>query len=73
MKVTYDSEADAAYIYLTDYIDPGGVARTLPCEFDINLDFDSENRFLGVEVLHASKRLSQRLLKVAEDITRKPE
>ncbi len=30
MKVTYDKSANAAYIYLTDYIPPGGVDKTYP-------------------------------------------
>ena len=33
MKVTVDDDADAAYIYLRE-IEPGGVAYTVPVEFD---------------------------------------
>ena len=59
MKVTVDDDADAAYIYLRE-IEPGGVAYTVPVEFDedkgpgtesIYLDFDSNNTLIGIEVL----------------------
>ena len=54
MKITYDSEADAAYIYLTDkFKEP----ETRQVDQDINLDFDVGNRLIGIEVLDASKRL----------------
>jgi uncharacterized protein YuzE len=67
MKVTYDKSVDAAYIYLTDAIGAGGIARTYSCDpievnGQINLDFDHEGRLVGIEVLDASKRLSQVLL-----------
>jgi uncharacterized protein YuzE len=70
MKVTYDSAADAAYIYLVDRIDAGEVAKTYPCDprevnGEINLDFDSQGRLLGIEVLDASRYLPQSLLRAA--------
>ncbi|MFN7963321.1 MAG: DUF2283 domain-containing protein [Thermoanaerobaculia bacterium] len=70
MKTTYDPMADAAYIYFVDEIQPGGVSWTYPCDpsdvaGQINLDFDSEGRLLGIEVLNASKRLPDNLLKSA--------
>jgi uncharacterized protein YuzE len=49
--VRVDHTANAAYIYLAGPIDVGGVANTVegaPC---INLDFDSEGRLLGIELL----------------------
>lgn len=67
MRVTYDAAVDAAYIYLVDRIDTGGVARTVcvdPREVDgmINLDFDSGGRMIGIEVLDASRFLSPEIL-----------
>ena len=67
MRITYDSEADAASIYFTE-IRPGGVTRTYSCDpsevgSDIHLDFDSDGRLLGVEVLDASRKLPKDLLK----------
>ena len=74
MRVTYDATVDAAYVYLVDEIGPGGVARTYPCDprevrGQINLDFDSEGRLLGIEVLDASKKLPEALLKRARGTT----
>jgi uncharacterized protein YuzE len=66
MKWTYDPEADAAYIQLVDEIAPGGVARTVGCDPAevggmINLDFDSQGRLLGIEVLDASELLPREM------------
>jgi uncharacterized protein YuzE len=57
MRIKYDKEADAAYIYLAP-ISPGAVAKTYPCDpvevnGMINLDFDKNascwgSRFLGL-------------------------
>jgi len=69
--VTFDKEADAAYIYLAESIGTGGVKKTYPCDSRevggmINLDFDAEGRLVGVEVLDASRLLPDALLQVAE-------
>lgn len=70
VRITYDPKVDAAYIYLVDEIPAGGVAMTCPCDprqvrGEINLDFDSGGRLLGIEVLDASKTLSPELLRRA--------
>jgi uncharacterized protein YuzE len=70
MKVTYDAAIDAAYIYFVDSIAAGAVAMTYSCDPSrvkgmINLDFDSEGRLLGMEVLDASHYLSESLLQAA--------
>lgn len=67
MKVTYDADADAAYIYFVDEIGAGGVSRTYPCDPSevggmVNLDFDAGGRLIGVEVMDASRLLPQTLL-----------
>lgn len=67
MKVTYDVEADAAYIYLVDEIGAGGVARTHMCDpVDVggmvNMDFDAAGRLIGIEVMDASRLLSPEIL-----------
>ena len=54
MRITYDGEADAAYIYLTDKFNE---PETRQVDQDINLDVDVANRLIGIEVLDASKRL----------------
>ena len=72
MKVEYDKTANAAYIYLTN-IEDGGVNFTYPCDPSevggmINLDFDNNNRLLGIEVLDADKILPKELLDNAKII-----
>ena len=67
MRITYDPDVDAAYIYLVADIPAGGVARTVPLDPRevngmINLDFDSEGFLLGIEVLDASQLLSSEVL-----------
>lgn len=55
MKVTYDKEADAMYIYLTD-------KKFSKCkEIDRNtiLDLDEEGNVIGIELLFVSKRFPQ--------------
>jgi uncharacterized protein YuzE len=72
MRVTLDRKANAAYIYLRP-IGPGGVAKSYPCDplgVDgmINLDFDSDGRLVGIEVLDASGKLPSTVLAKAEII-----
>jgi uncharacterized protein YuzE len=67
MRISYDPDADAAYIYLVEEIGAGAVARTIPVdssEIDgmINLDFDAESHLLGIEILDASRYLPESLL-----------
>jgi uncharacterized protein YuzE len=73
MKITYDKNTDAAYIYLTE-ISAGGVKKTYPCDPAevkgmINLDFNPEGILVGIEVLGASKKLPKELLDLAEVIS----
>ncbi len=70
MRASYDPEANAAYIYLADHIEPGGAKFTYPCDPAevngmINLDFDADGRLLGIEVLDARQKLPWALLKQA--------
>lgn len=70
MKLTYDPEADAAYIYLVPTVAKGEVEDTRRC-FDkgldgmISFDFDKHGKLLGVEVLGASRRLRPETLRAA--------
>ncbi len=54
METRYDPEADAVYFTLgtTDIWESEEVAP------DVILDFDAENRVVGIEVLHATRTLS---------------
>jgi uncharacterized protein YuzE len=51
MRVTYDPDARAAYIYLTGSMQPGEAKRTISATDQINLDFDAEGRLIGIELL----------------------
>lgn len=73
MKITYDQEADAAYIYLIDDQDikPEWVKNTYSCNPNsvngmINLDFDENGKLGGIEILDASKKLPSNLLDKAQ-------
>ena len=69
VRITYDPDADAVYVYLTDeLLTPG--RETVPCgtpgaepgvEAIINLDF-KDGRIVGLEVLDASQLLHADLL-----------
>ena len=77
MRVTYDPEADAGYIALRE-IESGGAKHTvalgelepdaagLEALGSIILDFDGEERLIGIEVLTASEVLPPELLREAE-------
>jgi uncharacterized protein YuzE len=62
MKITYDKEADAAYIYLKK-ISPGEVKETIELKENIVLDFDSEKKLIGIEILSASKVVPKGIFK----------
>ncbi|AJW79005.1 DUF2283 domain-containing protein [Clavibacter michiganensis] len=72
MKITYDTAADAAYIQVVPDIKPGQSAEQIHSiatpgnRGEIVLDFDSDGRLLGVEVLQAGDVLSAEVLAAAE-------
>ncbi|RTH18558.1 hypothetical protein CSW41_05720 [Thermus scotoductus] len=53
MRITYDPEADALYIAFGE-----GPATVEEVGEGIALDWDAEGKLLGIEILDASKRLS---------------
>lgn len=59
MKITYDKDADALYIKLGK----GKFASNKKIGLDTVIDLDEEGRLLGIEMLSASKRMSQKELK----------
>ena len=56
MKITFDREADAVYVYFKE-ISQGEVNKTISLNESINIDLDNEGKALGIEVLDASKNL----------------
>ncbi len=53
MKITYDKEADALYLYFQE----GTFSRTKEVGEGIILDMGKKNKILGIEILDASKRI----------------
>ena len=73
MRITYDNEVDAAYVYIEDHIPAGAAVTTHVCDTDlaagsIHLDLDSDGRLLGIEILGASRVLPKKALAEAERI-----
>jgi uncharacterized protein YuzE len=71
LRLEYDRETDAAYVYLCEEIHAGGVARTISVDPQairgvVNLDLDDDDRVIGLEVLDASRMLRPELLAVAD-------
>lgn len=62
MKLEYDKEVDAAYIYIEYPIKEGEAKKTIELNEDIILDFDGKGKLLGVEILNASKIMNKRVL-----------
>lgn len=60
MKIDLDKDADAAYIYINE---SGEVDKTIEVNENIILDFDENGRLIGIEMLNASKNLSNELLR----------
>ena len=62
MKFEYDKDVDAAYIYLEHSIKEGQVKKTIELNDNIILDFDEDEKLLGVEILDASKVIKKKAL-----------
>jgi uncharacterized protein YuzE len=62
VRMTYDADADAAFLYLADPIEPGAAVsgstlnRQLDCAA-VNASFDVDGRLLGIELLGVSRLL----------------
>ena len=64
MKITFDKEADAVYIYLKEILS-GEVAKTISLNDSVNIDVDKNGKTLGIEILDATKNLPTSTLKSA--------
>ncbi len=56
MKIEYDAEVDALYIELRK----GKAARNLDIEDGVTVDLDEDGHIVGIEILDAKDRLSQK-------------
>lgn len=68
MKVEYDKEVDAAYVYFKYPIMKGEAKKTIALNDNIIVDFDKNDKLIGIEVLTASKVLAKRSLVQARAI-----
>jgi uncharacterized protein YuzE len=71
MRMTFDPDADAAYIYVKDQLAFGEVKETHICDVQaqegaIILGFDKAGHLVGVEILGAGKFLHPDVLAAAE-------
>ena len=72
VRVTYDAESNAAYIYLADEPALGwrhGETVPLPLGPNnrmVNVDFDDDGRLMGIEVLDARSLLPDKMLKASD-------
>ena len=64
MKVTFDKQADAVYIYFKEILE-GEVTHTISLNDTVNIDFDETGKTLGIEVLDATKNLPLEVIKQA--------
>ncbi len=71
MRMSYDSEANAAYLAIEEDISSGSATENVVVERagrgDIVLDFSSDGRLLGVEVIGARELLSTAVLSTADE------
>ncbi|MEK6955116.1 MAG: DUF2283 domain-containing protein [Nanoarchaeota archaeon] len=66
MKLEYDKESDCAYIYIEYPIKDSLIKKTVKLNENILLDFDKNNKLLGVEVLNASVHLNSNVIRDKE-------
>ena len=64
MRVTYDPESDAAYVYLAQ-TKLGEAVEQRFVEGGLILDFDKDGRLLGIEALDATRQLRPEILRDA--------
>lgn len=72
MRMTYDPDVKAAYVYLVDSIADGESVSTQHSIFtrgkqsELILDFDSNGHLLGIEILDADQIIRPELLQSAD-------
>lgn len=57
MKITYDPDADAMYIYLKE----GKSFKTKEVDDNTILDYDNKGNVIGIEILFVKERMPQLL------------
>ena len=64
MNITYDREADALYIKLSDGIIAGSEEK----ENNVVLDYDDQNNIVGIEVLYFVKKHKQSIFPAFKEV-----
>jgi len=59
MKIEIDKEADAAFIYFKE-ISSGDVKKTISLNDSLNVDFGTDGKILGIEILKLSKTIPKK-------------
>jgi uncharacterized protein YuzE len=77
MRVTYDPEADAAFIYLVPSIGFGEAVRSRFCDIGLKdtamtLSLDEGGRILGIEILGVTKALPVQAVRLLESEAEAP-
>jgi uncharacterized protein YuzE len=67
MRVTYDPDADALYIYVSD----AEIADTREIAPNVNLDITATGDVVGIEILAASARPGSNPMAIAFEILRR--
>ena len=62
MRIEYDKDVDAAYIYIAGDIEDGEAKKTIELNENIIIDFNEQGKLLGIEILDASKIMNKRSL-----------
>ncbi|NOZ68000.1 MAG: DUF2283 domain-containing protein [Deferribacteres bacterium] len=63
MKIEYDYQADALYIYFCE--SGKKVTETVTVKPGVHVDFDEDGRIMGLEVLSASKVIDKKVIELA--------
>lgn len=66
MNITYDKQADALYIKLSN----NNIVESEEKEKGIVVDYDCENNIVGIEILYFVKKHKQDIFPVFKDVER---
>jgi len=69
MRLTYDPEADASYLKVSD----ARIDRTIEIAPDVFLDLSAEGDVVGIEILRSSSRPGAEPMKLAFEILGSPD
>ena len=68
MKLEYDKDVDAAYIYIDEEVKNKKAKKTIELDDNITIDFDEKGKLIGMEILDASRVLNKGVLHEANMI-----